>query len=124
MIKIPKKSLALIFLLAATLFTTSCQRWVGRLYPNRPDTEFEKDLAESSVEFRQGWDDGCETGMSAGSNTFYKMFYRNNKADGYKMTSSADYKTAWGNAFWYCYRYDYVKQKSTAIWGSTFGGYR
>lgn len=104
------------------LSLTSCQRWVGNLLLDRPDDEFDKDLQDASVEFRQGWADGCETGMSASNNTFYKSIYRNNKADGYKMTSSADYKTAWGNAFWYCYRSDWIKHKNTRIWGSTFGG--
>ncbi len=118
------KLFAKIFLLTTLLLASSCQRWIGGLLIDRPDTSFEKDLEDTSVEFRQGWADGCETGMSAGNSNFYRMFYRNNKADGYKMTSSADYKTAWGNAFWYCYRKDWVKHKSTKIWNSTFGGYK
>jgi hypothetical protein len=61
--------------------------------------------------------------MSAGSNTFYKSFYHSNAADGYKMGESADYRTAWGDGFWYCYRVDFVKQKSS-IWGAVFSGAR
>lgn len=80
-------------------------------------------LVNASPDFVQGWRDGCETGMSAGSNAFYKIFYRNNKVDGYKMTGSPEYKTGWSNAFWYCYRADYVKQKSS-VWSSTFGGFQ
>jgi hypothetical protein len=38
------------------------------------------------------------------------------------MANSKDYNTAWNNAYWYCYRRDYVKQKS-AIWGSAMAGY-
>jgi len=113
----------LIFLLIFPNLT-SCKYGVAKaILPERPDAIFDKDLEKASPDFRLGWRDGCETGMSAGSNTFYKMFYRNNVSDGYRMTSSSDYKTAWGNAFWYCYRHDYVKQKSS-IWGSTFSGYR
>lgn len=94
---------------------------MARILPERPNNSIKLDES-MSVEFRQGWSDGCEVGMASGSNTFYKMFYRNNASDGYKMTSSPDYKTAWGNAFWYCYRFDGVKHKSS-IWGSVFQGY-
>ena len=103
------------------LLMASCDRRIAKIFPNRPDTQF--DLTSFSPEFRKGWEDGCEAGMSAGSNTFYKMFYKNNKVDGYMMANSPDYQTSWGNAFWYCYRFDYIKQKSS-IWGSTFGGYQ
>lgn len=114
-----------LILLTITLLTlTSCSYKIAEvLLPERPGDEFQEDLKHASPDFRLGWHDGCEVGMSAGSNTFYKLFYRNNAADGYKMVGSPDYKTAWGNAFWYCYRKDYIKQKS-GIWGSTFGGYK
>lgn len=105
-----------------TLLLTSCKREMGRIFIERPDTAFDFDDS-ASVDFRQGWDDGCEVGMSAGSNTFYKMFYRSNKIDGYKMVGSSDYKNAWNSAFWYCYRYDYIKHDGS-IWGSPFGGYK
>ena len=118
-----KKFFASLLLLTIVSSLTSCAPSIAKILPARPVLAFEKDLVATSPEFQQGWKDGCEVGMSAGSNTFYKMFYSNNAVDGYKMTSSSDYKTAWGNAFWFCYRYDYVKQKSS-VWGSTFGGYR
>lgn len=119
-----KNYFSIFFLLITLLSLASCQRWIAKAFIDRPDTAFEKDLEDTSVEFRQGWADGCETGMSSGNSNFYRMFYRNNKVDGYKMTSSADYKTAWGNAFWFCSRTDWVKHKSTKIWASTFGGYK
>lgn len=100
----------------------SCSKEVGNMMPVRPIKEVEI-KGNSSPDFKKGWEDGCETGMSAGSNTFYKIFYRSNAIDGWKMTQSTDYQTAWNNAFWFCYRYDYFKQKSS-IWGSVFGGYR
>ena len=110
-----------IFLLFVLLCGSyACSKKIARFLPNRPDSNPEF-YEGASVEFKKGWEDGCEVGMSAGSNTFYKMFYRSNAVDGYKMTSSSDYKTAWGNAFWYCYRYDHIKQKSS-VWGSVFKG--
>jgi hypothetical protein len=113
-----------ITMVLVLLAADSCQRRVAdALFRGRPNKEFMKSFADASPEFRQGWDNGCEVGMAGGSASFYKMFYRNDAIDGYKMTSSTDYKTAWGNAFWYCYRYDAVKQQST-IWGTIFGGYK
>ena len=113
----------MIFFSGAFLSAVSCQKRIADFLPARADREMTFKEGEVSLEFKQGWDDGCEVGMAGGSNTFYQMFYRNNVVDGYKMTSSSDYKAGWGNAFWYCYRTDWVRQKS-AIWGSTFGGYR
>jgi len=111
----------IVLIIILAFLSASCSREVARYLPNRPDKAFDEDLKDAPADFKQGWSDGCEAGMSAGSNTFYKIFYRQNKADGYKMVASPDYKAAWGNAFWYCYRYDHVKQKSS-IWGSTFRG--
>lgn len=77
----------------------------------------------ANAEFRQGWKDGCEVGSASGANRFYKFFYRSNAVDGYKIVNSADYKVAWGDAYWYCYRDIYVKQKSS-VWGAILSGYR
>ena len=103
---------------------------IGRLFPNRPSKEFKKELrgADVSPDFKQGWEDGCEVGMAGGANNFYRMFYKNNKLDGFKMTQSGDYANGWSNAFWYCYRVDDTKIGASAgggtLWSSMFGGYR
>lgn len=113
----------ILLIFASSLILFSCESYVAEIFPERPTHKMDSSLNNSSVEFLQGWRDGCEVGMSAGSNTFYKIFYRNNRVDGYKMSNSTDYKTAWSNSFWYCYRHDYVKQKSS-IYGSIFTGVR
>lgn len=109
-----------IFAIFLLLFLSSCQTYMAKIFPERPDRQYDMD-PDATPEYRQGFADGCEVGMSAGSNTFYKMFYHSNKVDGYKMANSADYKNAWGVGFWWCYRKDHLKTNS-AIWGSTFGG--
>lgn len=115
------KKLTLFLLTLTILFgATSCDRRIAKIFPNRPDQEF--GLSDITPDFKVGFDDGCESGMAAGSNTFYKMFYRSNKIDGYKFTNSGDYKSAWGIGWWYCYRYDYVKQKQS-LYGSFFKGH-
>lgn len=118
-----EKISVIIFFVSSLLATASCQKKMANFLPARADKEMTFKEGEVSPEFKQGWDDGCEVGMAGGSNTFYQIFYRNNVADGYKMTSSSDYKTGWGNAFWFCYRTDWTRQRSS-IWGSTLGGYR
>lgn len=117
-----KKIFFIIFCLSC-FFSCTKVREIGRKFPDMPNRKFLKVLAEASPEFQQGWHDGCITGMSGGANTFYKMFYQSNLVDGYKTTSSTEYSSAWGNAFWYCYRYTEIKHGSS-IWGSWFSGYK
>lgn len=88
-----------------------------------PSDMFKAQLEDATPDFRQGWLDGCESGMASGSNSFNQMFYKNNKVDGYKMSYSPDYSTAWSNAWWYCMRKDWTNQRST-IWGSIFQGWK
>ncbi len=116
------KKVTTILLILASCSLFSCSNKIAKIFPNRPNTEMEF-AGEPSNEFKQGWEDGCEVGMSGGSNTFYKAFYQNNKVDGYKMATSKDYKTSWSAGFWYCYRHDHIKQKSS-IWGSVLTGYK
>lgn len=116
-----KKELRMILLFLVLLPLSSCYKVVGDALPKRAAGRFDSQLADSSPDFAKGWRDGCEVGMSAGANSFYKMFHQTNQADGYKMASSSDYRVSWTNGFWWCYRKDYVKQKSS-IWGSMFSG--
>ncbi len=115
-----KKQVIIIFI---TFLISSCESRFARFLPERPSDEIPGFTNNSSPEFKQGWIEGCEVGMSVGSNTFYKTFYRMNRVDGYKMVGSPDYKIAWNNAYWYCYRKDWVKQKSQ-VWSGIFEGIR
>ncbi len=86
-----------------------------------PSDDFKQELEVATPDFRQGWKDGCESAMGAASNSFNQMFHKNNQVDGYKMSYSGQYQTAWNNAWWYCYRKDWTNQRSTP-WSSVFGG--
>jgi len=121
-----KNILKIILIILLSLSLSACNKKIAKIFPERPNNELAQDPAKdknATPEFRQGWADGCEAGMGSSGNTFYQMFYDNNKADGYKMMASGDYRTAWSAAFWYCLRYNYVKANSS-MWGSTFSGYR
>jgi hypothetical protein len=111
-----------IWLLLILIGCSSCAPAIGKMFPGRAFSEYRPDK-DTSSEFKQGWDDGCEVGMASAGNTFYKVFHNVHKVDGYKMVNSSDYSSAWNLAFWYCFRHDYIKQKS-AIWGGYFSGYR
>jgi len=52
-----------------------------------------------------GWVDGCETGVSANTNAFYKSF-NTFKQDSAKAQNEVYYK-GWKDAFNYCGRYIY-----------------
>ncbi|MFT6077022.1 MAG: hypothetical protein ACJA02_000841 [Myxococcota bacterium] len=117
MLKINLKTI-IIILLAYSSF--SC-RFTARPAFREPSKFFKKDLKNASPDFKQGWEDGCESGMSGGSTSFNQNFYQANKQDGYKFSYSPDYKTAWGSAFWFCYRSDSIDQKSTTF-NSLFRG--
>lgn len=112
-----------LLLIITLLNVSSCSKRVGDAFPNRASGTFDKSLANTSPDFIKGWRDGCEVGMSSASNSFYKMFHKSNEADGYKMAGSSDYRTAWSNAYWWCYRHDFVKQQHS-IWGLVFSGYK
>ena len=102
-------------------FIASCNK---KQLPNTAMAEFPEMRKNASPDFRQGWEDGCETGSASPANWFHKMVvYDSVKVDGYKITQSKEYQTAWNFGWWYCYRYMYVKHKSS-IWGSFFGGYK
>ena len=119
-----------ILLLIISFFITSCFARSDKdpsAVPKRNMINFDNSLhhfkdalKDSTPDFRQGWYDGCETGMHSGDNSFYKMFSKSNKQDGWKMVDSPDYKVAWNYAYWYCYRSQYIDQKE-GVWGSFFG---
>ena len=113
-----------ILIITLLFFNFSCTKKGGTFLPNTAMREFSEMRAKATPEFRQGWEDGCETASASTSNNFHKLFFYDSvKVDGFKITQSNEYKTAWNFAWWYCYRYMYVKHKST-IWGSFFGGYK
>ena len=107
----------LILCLSQTLI--SCK--IFRPKFREPSKFFKKDLENASPDFKQGWADGCESGMSGGGNSFQQTMYKVNKQDGYKYVYSPDYKIAWNYSFWFCYRADSVDQKDTPF-QSLFSG--
>lgn len=119
-----KNLFIIILILLCGACSEATRRNIGRNYlPEKAMGAFKEQLDQASPEFRRGWYDGCETGSSVASvNVFYRMFYTNNRVDGYAKANNADYRTGWNEAVWYCMRYEEIKQGSS-IWGSMFKGY-
>ena len=53
--------------------------------------------------FREGWVDGCETGLSATANNFQRHFYRFKQKE--HLAQNQEYYTGWKAAYNYCSRY-------------------
>lgn len=60
-----------------------------------------------------GWKDGCETGVSATTNHFYKFQY-DFKQDPIRAQNRVYYK-GWKDAFDYCQRYIYQYERRSFI---------
>ena len=58
-----------------------------------------------SPEYEQGWKEGCESGMSGMTNSFYQSFYVF-KQDNQLLTNEVYYK-AWKDSYDYCKGYVY-----------------
>jgi hypothetical protein len=74
-------------------------RW---MYDGPPPREDGKQYDQLYV---QGWKDGCETGVSANTNAFYKYF--NTFKQDWKKAQEEIYYKGWKDAFNYCGRYIY-----------------
>ncbi len=51
-------------------------------------------------EYRLGWEDGCDTGISAQGSSIHKMMYGFKKRP--EMGNNELYKQAWNEGFTYC----------------------
>lgn len=58
---------------------------------------------DAPVLFKEGWRDGCETGMAASSNSFQRHFYKFKQNPDHAQNEV--YYTGWKTGFPYCARY-------------------
>lgn len=56
-------------------------------------------------DYLEGWNDGCNTGLSTMVNGYYKSFYKFEQ-DPYKISNPRYYK-AWQDAYHYCRQYSF-----------------
>lgn len=89
-----------IFVLTLTL--GGCRPlWVGMVDPQGPP------------EYRLGWEDGCDSGLSAEGGWDYKMMYGFKKRP--EMAANEQYKQAWNEGFSYC-RFSLASSSKDTDW--------
>ncbi len=94
-----KKAVALVGLL---LLTSGCRPfWVMTVDPQGPP------------EYQLGWQDGCDSGMSAEGEWSTKLMYGFKKRP--EMSANDQYKQGWNEGFTYC-RFAYASSKSGNDW--------
>jgi hypothetical protein len=74
--------------------------------PNKRIFKQIPDNADDYEDYKQGWLDGCETGMATGfSNDYYKTFYKFNKDKEMVKNGVKPYLRAWSTAMIFCRHY-------------------
>ncbi len=64
-------------------------------------------------EYQLGWEDGCDTGLSAEGSWDYKLMFGFKKRP--EMAASDQYKQGWNEGFTYC-RFSYAATKTNHSW--------
>lgn len=59
---------------------------------------------DAHPDYRQGWEDGCNTGLSTMVPGYYKSFYAFQQ-DAYKSQTNPVYYKAWKDSYTYCRQY-------------------
>lgn len=79
----------LVLLAFAPFFLMSCRpMWLNTVDPSGPP------------EYQLGWEDGCDSGLSAEGGWSYKMMYGFKKR--VELAASDQYKQGWNEGFSYC----------------------
>lgn len=68
---------------------------------------------DGSPEYKQGWKDGCETGLSSMTNDYYRAFYQY-RVD-VNLVNNETYYRAWKDTFNYCRHYAYGTLKESDL---------
>lgn len=64
-------------------------------------------------EYQLGWEDGCDSGMSAEGSWDFKVMYGFKKRP--EMAANDQYKQGWNEGFTYC-RFSYAASKAPGNW--------
>jgi len=98
-------------IISGLMLLPACEQWKGGVAarPGPPWQAWMFDGPPPGREYTplyvQGWKDGCESGTSASSNQWYKMFYKFKQ--GAILAQNRVYYKGWKDSFDYCQRYIY-----------------
>ncbi len=87
----------------------------GMVASCRPATLYYVDPS-GPPEYQLGWQDGCDTGLSAGSTFLYKIMYGHKKR--HEFAGNAMYQSGWSDASAYCRFALDASMKNDPIWGN------
>jgi hypothetical protein len=92
------------FILATLLLVAGISGCTGKDGTFDPRKPYSLDLTppEGPFEYEQGWTDGCESGMNAYSNDFYKSLNTFELRQDPNLRTNKMYYQAWKDAFLYC----------------------
>ena len=102
----------IILLCVLVLVANACtpvppwQRWMLKGPPPREGITYPPKYVE-------GWQHGCETGISATANQWYKMTHKFRQDP--ILAQDRTYYRGWKDAFDYCQRYQYQWRNRTAL---------
>ncbi len=94
-----------ICLLGALILAASC----------RPSSTFYVE-PNGPPEYQLGWQDGCDSGLSAGSTFLYKIMYGHKKR--HEFAGNAMYQSGWSDASAYCRFALGNSMSKDPIWGN------
>lgn len=91
----------LIFLVLFSVASCSYKPQVGPPWAQK----LLKGAPEGPTEFKLGWKDGCQTGISVTANAFQRHFYTFVQNEELANKPDRVYYKAWKTAYTYCHRY-------------------
>ena len=98
-------------IILATIVLTGCETWttVEELFTH-PRPYGIGETPEGSPVFRQGWNDGCDSGLGVYGGRLYRVKAYRYKQD-LTQIDNPEYYRAWKDAFTYCrwYSWNWVK---------------
>lgn len=96
--------------LAAMLVLAGCSA-LQSFKPKPPFLKTEIDFGPE--EYRQGYKDGCESGMATFGSSLYKSVYRQHRDPRYEKNQM--YNQVWRDAYNYCYQWIFVWNKEDGL---------
>lgn len=94
----------LLIVLILSLMVTACTGKGGSLDLTKP-ASLNLEPPEGPPEYRQGWSDGCESGMNVYSADFYKFWKVYEFRQDENLRNNRVYYQVWKDAYLYCALY-------------------
>ena len=98
------KNVLVILAISTVLMVTGCTGKGGSFDMRKP-VSLDLEPPEGPPEYRQGWTDGCESGMNVYSADFYKLMQVFEYKQDPQLKKNKIYAQVWKDAYLYCALY-------------------